>query len=220
DAFVFANGTVCTFGATEQEQSKILKSLEKCALNPYGFTETEYFDYIVDESQPGSMSSDDIILGNEIPLEQAKLVYAAAMTRSCKLASLENLLNDHLAKTKHIPSILLQGKKLPLTRQQVLQNLGELYSLRQHVNLSQELVDLPDFLWSSSVMERYFTTMSRNLDVSPRIQIFNKKLDYANEMAEMLRNHLHEQHSLHLEWAIIILISVEIGFEIVHYVER
>jgi hypothetical protein len=56
-------------------------------------------------------------------------------------------------------------------------------------------------------------------DVRSRISTFNKKLDYASDFAEMLRTHLHERHSTHLEMAIIVLISVEIFFTLLHFVE-
>jgi len=62
--------------------------------------------------------------------------------------------------------------------------------------------------------------MSRTLDVPHRISILNKKLDYANELIEVLRTHLSEVHSLKLEWMIIALIAVEVGFEFVHYADR
>ncbi|TPX73033.1 hypothetical protein CcCBS67573_g05696 [Chytriomyces confervae] len=137
-----------------------------------------------------------------------------------KLASLENLLDAHLHKNRSVPNHLQTGKKLPFGRATILQNLGELYSLRGRVNLHSELLDLPDFCWSSSQMENAFSDVSRNLDVRARIAIFNKKLDYANELAEVVRNHLHEEHSLKLEWMIIWLISIAIGFETVHYMDR
>lgn len=69
-------------------------------------------------------------------------------------------------------------------------------------------------------MEDLFDKMTKNVDLRARIGVFNKKLDYANEIAEVLRNHLHEKHSLNLEWCIIILISVEILFSTLGYVER
>lgn len=156
------------------------------------------------------MSADNIVLGDEIPLEQAKLVYASGMARSVKLACVEVLLHEHLEKNRYIPDDLLRGKRLKVTRKDMMQNLGELFSLRAHVNLQSEMLDLPDYCWSSVVMERYFEIISRNLDVLPRIAIFNKKLDYANQIAELLRTHLSEQHTLKLEWCIIILIAIEI----------
>jgi uncharacterized Rmd1/YagE family protein len=181
--------------------------------------ETEFFDYYIDISQPGGMSTDTIIIGEDLPAQQAKFVYSAGMSRSVKLAALENALEMHLSKNKHFPLILLQGKKLPVSRDDQLRNLGELFYLRAQVNLNSELLDLPDFCWSSLKMEEYFDLISKNLDVRPRIAVFNKKLDYANEVAEVIRNHLHEQHSLKLEWAIIVLISVEIAFSTLHFLQ-
>jgi uncharacterized Rmd1/YagE family protein len=217
-AFLFQNGTFVTWGATQEQSEKLLSQVKFVESNPVPM-ETEFFDYYVDISQPGGMSTDTIIIGEDLPPEQAKFVYSAGMSRSVKLAALENALETHLSKNKHIPLILLQGKKLPVSRDDQLRNLGELFYLRAQVNLNSELLDLPDFCWSSLKMEEYFDLISKNLDVRPRIAVFNKKLDYANEVAEVIRNHLHEQHSLKLEWAIIILISVEIAFSTLHYLQ-
>jgi uncharacterized Rmd1/YagE family protein len=81
-------------------------------------------------------------------------------------------------------------------------------------------LDTPDFYWSKPELEEYYTQISRSLDVRPRIAILNKKLDYANELATVLREHLSENHALVLEWMIIILITVEVGFELVHWFEK
>lgn len=43
-------------------------------------------------------------------------------------------------------------------------------------------------------------------------------IDYANELATILREHLSEKHSLTLEWMIIILITVEVAFEGLHWI--
>jgi uncharacterized Rmd1/YagE family protein len=107
------------------------------------------------------MSTDTIILGNELSLEAAKLVYSAGIARSVKLASLENMLDIHVAKNKHIPLILLSGRKLPVSRGDMLRNLGEIFQLRAMVNLNSEMLDLPDFCWSSKKMEVAGLTNSR-----------------------------------------------------------
>lgn len=171
-------------------------------------------------NRDGGISSDSIIVGSDLPPEQAKLSFSSGLARSVKLSVLEGLLDKHILKNRHIPQILLSGKKLPLGQEAVLRNLGELFSLRAQANLHCEMLDAPDFCWSNSKMEDHFDSISKNLDVKPRIAIFNKKLDYANQIAEVLRSHLHDQHSLKLEWFIIILIGVEIGFEVLHYLER
>ena len=60
--------------------------------------------------------------------------------------------------------------------------------------------------------------VTRVLDIRQRGHVFNKKLDYANELVAVLRSHLSEQHGLKLEWGIIALIAVEVLFETLHWV--
>ena len=38
----------------------------------------------------------------------------------------------------------------------------------------------------------------------------NEKLNHCTELAELLRTHLSEKHSLRLEWGIIGLIAIEV----------
>jgi glutathione synthase len=40
------------------------------------------------------------------------------------------------------------------------------------------------------------------------------------ELVELLSSHLSDQHHIRLEWMIIILIMVEVGFEVIHYADR
>ncbi|KAI8615723.1 hypothetical protein BC830DRAFT_1121148 [Chytriomyces sp. MP71] len=220
EAFFFNNGVLVTWGASDSQIEELLLIANSVGESLYKDLEVEWFDYVVDPDHSGGIVNDTIVIGSDLPQDQYKLAFSSGLARSAKLASLENLLDAHLDKNKEIPDLLLRGKRLPLSRSTILKSLGELFSLRGHVNLHSELLDLPDFCWSSSQMEDAFSEISRNLDVRARIAIFNKKLDYANELAEVLRNHLHEEHSLKLEWCIIILISVEIAFEVVHFVDR
>lgn len=208
------------------------------------------------------MKGDIILLNPHMPSPTlSKISFSHGLARSAKLAILENMLETYLSSTKRIPTLLLQGKKIPLTRKEILRKLGELLSFRQQLNLSagESFLDTPDFYWArpelegrwklslvrhylmpaiSAITIEYYNTISRHLDVRPRIAILNKKLgkleakgkcsldiknfllfelDYANELATMLREHLSEKHSLTLEWMIIILITVEVGFEVVHW---
>ncbi|TPX40916.1 hypothetical protein SeLEV6574_g06346 [Synchytrium endobioticum] len=220
DAFFFEDGTFVTWGATPEQNELLLLQIKDAQVNTHKVLETEFFDFFEDPEQACTIVGDSIVIGADMASHQAKLAFSSGMARSAKLGALEALLDTHLSKNRNIPTILLSGRKLPLTRTAVLQNLGELFALRGSLNLHNELLDSPDFLWSSTKMERLFDRISKNLDVVPRIAVFNKKLDYANELAEVLRNHLHEQHSLKLEWCIIVLIAIEIAFELVHYAER
>ena len=47
----------------------------------------------------------------------------------------------------------------------------------------------------------------------------NEKLNHCLELVELLSTHLSDKHHVKLEWMIIILICVEVGFEALHYWE-
>ncbi|KAI9346114.1 hypothetical protein BDR26DRAFT_855876 [Obelidium mucronatum] len=187
EAFFFRSGVFVTWGAADFEIEALLRIATKVGENKYGDLE-------------GGIINDTIVIGNDLPPDHAKL------------ASLENLLDSHLDKTRDIPNLLQKGKRLPIGRHAILKSLGELFALRGNVNLHSELLDLPDFCWSSSKMEDAFSDISRNLDVRARIAIFNKKLDYANELSEST--------ALKLEWIIIWLITIAVGFETVNYMDH
>ncbi|KAL8919398.1 MAG: hypothetical protein Q9172_004990 [Xanthocarpia lactea] len=157
-----------------------------------------------------------------------KIAFSSGLARSTKLAVLETLLSTYLSTTHSIPRLLSLGSRLPYTRTTILQKTGQLLSLRAQLNLYSELTDsLPDLFWDSKYelgLEGYYDMVGRALDVGVRIKVLNGKLDYATEIAEVLRGQLSERHGVRLEWIIILLITVEVGFavrqEVKEYRER
>ena len=127
-----------------------------------------------------------------------KLALSNGIARSAKLGVLERQIELYISKTKHIPGLMQQGKKIPLSRNEVYKNIGELMNFRGYLNLHSELLEAPDFYWSEPELEELFSMISRVLDVNFRINILNKKLDYVNELVEILRTTLSEWHGLKL----------------------
>jgi uncharacterized Rmd1/YagE family protein len=148
----------------------------------------------------------------------SKIAFSSGLARSTKLAVLENLLSSYYSSTRSIPTILSRGSRLRFTRSFILRKTGELLSIRAQLNLYSELTDsLPDLFWdspSSLGLSDYYDEVGRALDVNVRIRLLNQKIDYASEIATVLRERLSEKHSTDLEWLIIFLISVEVVFEL------
>ncbi|KAL1582321.1 hypothetical protein WHR41_09006 [Cladosporium halotolerans] len=148
----------------------------------------------------------------------AKIAYSSALARSTKLAVLENALAHYFQTTRQIPTTLSAGSPLRFTRQFILRKTGELLSIRAQLNLYSELTDsLPDLFWDSPHnlgLESYYESLGKALDVGVRIKVLNEKMDYASEIAAVLRERLSEKHSTGLEWLIIGLISIEVVFGI------
>lgn len=175
----------------------------------------------------------------ELSTVLAKIAFSSGLARSTKLAVLERLTEAYFSSTRTIPTILSQGTPLPITRPVflrracetmglgsrlpfsrpfMLRKTGELLSIRAQLNLYSELTDsLPDLFWDSKHelgLEDYYSHVGKALDVGVRIKVLNDKLDYAQEIASVLRETLIERHNLRLEWIIIILIAIEVVFEL------
>jgi uncharacterized Rmd1/YagE family protein len=165
-------------------------------------------------------SSEDLPRTPEVDTVLAKIAFSSALARSAKLSVLENALSTYFSTTMSIPLTLASGKPLKYTRSQILRKTGELLLIRAQLNLYSELTDsLPDLFWDSPHelgLEGYYEMVGRALDVGIRIKVLNEKMDYASEIAAVLRERLSEKHSTMLEWMIIGLICIEVVFGIVH----
>ena len=154
----------------------------------------------------------------------AKIAFSSGLARSTKLAVLESLLSDYFESTRSIPAVLSRGGRMPFTRSFISQKTGQLLSIRAQLNLYSELTDsLPDLFWDSRHelgLEGYYDQVGRALDTNIRIKVLNEKMDYAQEIASVLRQQLSEKHGVRLEWIIILLIAVEVVFAIEREIEK
>ena len=237
DVLIFPSGTLVTWALPESFTSFFAtRTLLPAAEQPHvNSLETEDLDYVEDPSREHSIiRGDTIILGTKpstsptVPSDEsqamhavlAKIAFSSGFARSTKLAVLETSLSSYLTSTAQIPTLLSRGSRLPLSisRSFILRKTGQLLSLRAQLNLYSELTDsLPDLFWDSRHelgLEGYYDQVGRALDVGIRIKVLNEKMDYAQEIASVLRERLSEKHGLFLEWTIIVLIAIEVGFEI------
>lgn len=243
DVFIFPSGCVVSWNVPDKVQTQLVhRVLLPAAVNPHmGNVELEDMEYVEDSSRSTSeVIGDAIVLGTQSSLPRdanesmvdttstssetdtilAKIAFSSGIARSTKLAVLENLLSCYFETTKSIPTILSRGSKLQFTRSFILRKTGELLSIRAQLNLYSELTDaMPDLFWDSPSqlgLSDYYDEVGRALDINARIRTLNQKMDYASEIASVLRERLSEKHSTGLEWLIIFLISIEVAFGVNH----
>ncbi|CAD6501330.1 BgTH12-01582 [Blumeria graminis f. sp. triticale] len=233
DIFVFPSGSLVAWDLPEDVVSDMAtKTLLPAAIDPHiDQIEMEDLGYIEDVKRENSSIKADIITigtkpssyndessGSHVNTTLAKIAFSSGLARSTKLAILETMLLRYFESTRNIPKLLSKASRLPFDRRFMLQKTGELMELRAQLNHYSELTDsLPDLFWDSRHelgLEGYYDQVGRALDVGVRIKTLNEKMDYAQEIASIMRQTLSEKHSVHLEWVIIILIAVEVGFEL------
>ena len=227
DIFVFPSGTIVTWSLPPDVVTKqILRAAE--AAHPAVQREVEDLEFTTDSGRDTSTLKGDVVVlgtareardGKMLDTTLAKVAFSSGLARSTKLAVLESALTEYFESTRNIPALLSKGTSVPrISRHFILRKTGELLSLRARLNHYSELTDsLPDIFWDSRSelgLEGYYELVGRALDVNVRIRTLNQKMDYAQEIASVLREMSSEQHGTRLELIIIVLIAVEVVFEL------
>ncbi|ERT02712.1 uncharacterized protein SPSK_00524 [Sporothrix schenckii 1099-18] len=237
DLFVFESGTLVGWGlAADAVDALATAHLVAAAADPFvALRETETLDFRRDAARDNSAMRGDVVVlgtrheateGDRLATTRAQIAFSSGLARSTKLAVLERSFTEYFESTRRIPEILA-GRKSGgrdggglghISQKFILQKTGELLSLRAQLNHYRELTDaLPDIFWDARAelgLEGYYEQVGRALDVGVRIKTLNQKMDYAQEIATVLREISSERHGTRLEWIIIVLIAVEVVFEL------
>ncbi|XP_065692050.1 required for meiotic nuclear division protein 1 homolog isoform X3 [Patagioenas fasciata] len=159
----------------------------------------------------------EILLNSELDIDEVvlqKFAFSNALCLSVKLAIWESLLDNFVESIQSIPEILKSRRKVKLSHADVMQKIGELFALRHRINLSSDLLITPDFYWDREKLEELYDKTCQFLNINRRVKVMNEKLQHCMELTDLMRNHLNEKHALRLEWMIVILITIEVLFEL------
>uniref|UniRef100_A0A1A8MF02 Required for meiotic nuclear division 1 homolog n=1 Tax=Nothobranchius pienaari TaxID=704102 RepID=A0A1A8MF02_9TELE len=85
---------------------------------------------------------------------------------------------------------------------------------RHCINLRSDLLLTPDFYWDRENLEKLYDKTCQFLSINRRVNVVNEKLEHCSQLTDLMRSHLSEKHSLRLEWMIVVLITIEVMFEL------
>ncbi|XP_046583017.1 required for meiotic nuclear division protein 1 homolog [Haliotis rubra] len=227
EMFFFKEGSVVFWNTPEVERSEVLKFLMRHCEAPYDRSIVMHEM----EDMPFIMTSEATnLVGELINIQEKeeeeghqileKYTFSNALSQAVNLGVWEATLEKFVDLIEPVTEDLRDGKKIRMSRREVLRRTGELFSLRHVINLSSDLLDTPDFYWDRDMLESLYQKACNHLNISRRTRVMNERLSHLCELMELLSTHLNDTHHTRLEWMIIILILVEVVFEIVHYIER
>ncbi|MBN3320117.1 RMND1 protein, partial [Atractosteus spatula] len=222
--FFFREGSVVFWNVEDKTMKHVMRILENHEIQPYEVAlvhwENEEINYTIGEGS-SKLHHGNILLNSEIDLEQVvleKFAFSNALSLSVKLAIWEVSLDNFVESIQSIPEMLKSGKRVKLSRAEVMQKIGELFALRHRINLSSDLLITPDFYWDRENLEQLYDKTCQFLSINRRVKVMNEKLQHCTELTDLMRNHLSEKHGLRLEWMIVILITIEVMFELARVV--
>ncbi|KAF1762690.1 hypothetical protein GCK72_010952 [Caenorhabditis remanei] len=231
EIFVFRDGVVVFWNVDSSQRSQILRELERYAMAPYDSMivmdeQDRMFYKFSEQSTVSSIRQDRFFLSgkhldafhgsNEAILE--RFAMSQAFAASVKIGVWESLLNNLAEPLSNTTKSLTQGK-IPWSRKQALMRSGEFAALRHSINLDCTLLN-KDFYWERPELEKYYTLAGRHFSLDRRIGLLNKRLDYCEELVKMVDNTIALRHASHLEWMIIVLIVIEVIFDVFHFADK
>ncbi|XP_041456624.1 required for meiotic nuclear division protein 1 homolog [Lytechinus variegatus] len=226
EMFFFREGSVVFWNVPDPEIKLVMRIVGRHQHQPYEVAlvnwENEQMNFGYHDSATSLVKGDIQLDSSRSTTETAleKFAFSNAMALSVKLAIWEYSLDQFVASIENIPDNMKLGKGVKLSREEVMKKTGELFGLRHRINLSSDLLISPDFYWDREELELIYNKMCQFLSISRRTNVMNEKLNHCTELVDLMRSHLEDRHSHRLEWMIIVLIMVEVAFEVIHYIRQ
>lgn len=210
DAFYFSYGVAIFWGVPKSIGQTILKdTIEGFENQRSSEIESDEFSYVHQKNGAAKIIDDEILLPDEDIL--TKLAISQGIAQSVELSAFETAMQRTFNATKHIPEELAREGKISLSRKQIRRIMGELFIERNSINLHMDVLDTPEFFWDHSDLEPLYQMTASYLDIHPRVEVLNQRLDVVHNLFEMLGNELNHLHSSRLEVTIICLIVIEVA---------
>eukprot|EP00971_Amphidinium_carterae_P209945 4164515-Amphidinium_carterae.1 len=87
--------------------------------------------------------------------------------------------------------------------------VGQLFVVKNQVNLHTDILDTPDFFWDWPDHEPLYLAFRQHLDVDSRVSVVNQRVEVLEDLFDVLESELTRRNETRLEWVVIILCAFE-----------
>lgn len=236
EMFVYSYGVVVLWNFTEHQERDVLGDIAffsfahragsamplSLAVNPLRESDFEteefHFEYSTEISRP-RVYNDMITLRSGDHM--IKLAISHGVAQSTKLSLFEEVMARQMADAKDIPRRLALTGALGMRRDEVLRILGRLFKSRVDVNLSSNVLDVPNFFWDSEpTLHPLYSALREYLEIKPRIQVLNERCRVFLDLTEILSDSITDSQVDRQTWIVIVLIVISIFVSVTEVVLR
>ena len=216
DVFYFPYGCVSCWGFSKEEEHALIKIANEFANTPFGKSVEDVFKFSFSDSEQTHIIEEDdhLIISSNDESELVMLSFSHALSQSVKLIEFEESVTKKIRDTHWLTQELANTGSIPLSRQKLAKQIGELFVERHSINMYGDMLDTPEFLWRRPKFEPLYLMAVEFLDIRTRVQILNRRSEVVYELYRVLSDELQHSHSSRLEWVVIILIAVEVVFTV------
>ncbi|TFB02869.1 Sporulation protein RMD8 [Trichoderma ghanense] len=221
EMFVFSYGVVVFWNFTEHQEKDILAdftfadaedgvSLLSGPLDQGDYeTEEFHFEYSPDVQRPRIFN--DMITLLPRSDHMIKLTISHAIAQSTKLCFFEERMSETMLDAQHVPKTLALTGELGMTRTEIVKIMGRLFKNRVDINLSSNILDVPNFFWDSEpTLHPLYEAIREYLEIDLRIKVLNERCRVFLDLAEILSDSDADAKMSYITWIIIALIVLSI----------
>ncbi|OIW25906.1 DUF155-domain-containing protein [Coniochaeta ligniaria NRRL 30616] len=221
EMFVFSYGVVVFWNFTEHQEKDILADLT-FAENETGTSlltrpleqsdfETEEFHFEYSSNLKRPRVFNDMITLLPRSDHMVKLTISHAIAQSTKLCFFEERMSETMQDAQHVPKRLALTGELNMTRTEIVKILGRLFKSRVDINLSSNILDVPNFFWDSEPnLSPLYRAIREYLEIDRRTKVLNERCRVFLDLAEILSDSVADLKMSTITWIIIVLIVISI----------
>lgn len=135
---------------------------------------------------------------------------AFILAQSTALEYFEYRVDEMLSKTADIGFDLREKGRFTRRVAQIKKFMGECITTKQELVASLYLLDKPDATWEDQALDKLYRDAADMFELKDRYKTVDYKLRMIQENLELIADLLQYRYGNHLEWAIILLIAIEI----------
>lgn len=207
-AVLFRYGAVVLFDVAPAAQTAFLDRLRALVGNPYDKPETEDVAVRIDAAVREGMQGDAVFF-EAMSVERIQLV-ASVLSKSVALAMYEARVAQTFDRIEPLAHNLERSGRILTNAPDLLKQMGAMLLSEQMMVGRVEISEKPDTLWDHPGLEGLYLRIESEFEIRERYAALECKLNLISRTVQTVAELLHSKHSLRLEWAIVILIVIEV----------
>ncbi len=209
-AVVFRYGVVVMIGLTALEEDGVLSALKHRIFGAFAVREEESAQVEVNAEREDQIPPGGPIYIRAVTLERLLLV-AYALADSVVLAHDERDVARVLEQTEPFARTLAEKGKTPGGRKVILKHIGNALLVQHRVSGRVAVAEDPDVLWDRPELNRLYSRLKDEYELSERVDGLNRKLKVVADTAQALTDLMNTERALWVELLILFLIAFSIG---------
>lgn len=216
--FVFSNGSLVTWGIKRYQMRPYFVLLDGCGKGLLPHPVVDAFTYKYSKQTmiyPHPYFSVDCFELEDQELE-LKLSLSYGLSQSIKLQHYQEQLEKRINRYLPLTNQLSRTGRIILRHKKIQKIIGDILTFKAQLNLVSDFLYQPKFFWQHPNLERNYLKIQDYMDIPERTNILNEKLNTLSEIFLMFNSYLETKHEYRLEIIIIVLIAIEIIFNVLN----